>query len=204
MNIETLVLGALETNCYLVYDDKNRQAMVIDPADDGSFISEKILELQLDLQAIVLTHGHFDHVLGLLELELNFNVPVYMHEADLFLIKQAQSSAHHWLRRQVDPVPLPTATLSEGQKLEIGTLNFEIIETPGHTPGSVSLYSPESNLLFSGDTLFKAAVGRTDFRYSDPQQLRASLDRLFELPEETIVYPGHGKVTTIEEEKNSR
>lgn len=202
ISIETFTLGELATNCYLVYNDTTRHAFVIDPADEGSFISEKILELQLDLQAIVLTHGHFDHVLGLLELKLNFNVPIYLHEADLFLLKQAQTSALHWLKREVPPVPLASDFVTDGQQLTLSGSSFEIIHTPGHTPGSVCLYSADEQVLFSGDTLFRNAVGRTDFRYSKPLQLNASLHRLFELPAETLIYPGHGETTIIEEEKH--
>lgn len=196
----TLTLGALDTNCYLVWDEQSRQAVVIDPADDGGFISEQIVDQQLELQAIVLTHGHFDHVLGLLELKLNFEVPIYLHPDDIFLIKQAQSSALHWLKRSVDPVPLPTDHLREGQHLSLAGTSFQVIHTPGHTPGSVSLYNQENGLLFSGDTLFKSTIGRTDFKYSDPELMRASLRRLSELPPETNVYPGHGQPTTIKSE----
>ena len=204
MEVHPYVLGALETNCYLVVDEKNQQAIVIDPADDGGFISEQIVAQQLELQAIVLTHGHFDHVLGLLELKLNFDVPIFMHEADIFLIKQAQSSALHWLKRQVDPVPLPTDYLTEGQQLKLVNTSFEVLHTPGHTRGSVSLYHSERGILFSGDTLFKNAVGRTDFRYSNADELRKSLDRLGELPAQTLVYPGHGETTTIKSENPER
>jgi len=197
LEIRPFSLGELATNCYLVWDEHSRAAIIIDPADDGSFITEQILELQLTPTAIVLTHGHFDHVLGMLEVKLNFDVPILMHEADVFLLRQAQSSALHWLKRQVDPVPLPDNYLSAGQKIKVGTQTLEVLETPGHTPGSISLFNDE--VVFTGDTLFKGTVGRTDFRYSSHEQLVESVHHLLELPSNLLVLSGHGELTTVGE-----
>lgn len=172
---------------------------MIDPADEGRFISEQILENQLQLKAIVLTHGHFDHVLGLLELRLNFPVPILIHESDQFLLKNAPSNALHWLKRVVDPVPLADDFLHEGDQVKLGQESLTVMETPGHTPGSIVLYNED--VVFSGDTLFKGTVGRTDFKYSSPIELNKSVHRLIELPESLTVLPGHGETTTIGEEK---
>ncbi len=199
LEIKPLVLGELATNCYLVWDEQSREAIIIDPADEGGFITEQILELQLSPRAIILTHGHFDHVLGLLELKLNFDLPIWMHQGDVFLLKQAQSSALHWLKRQVDPVPLPDAFLTAGQKITVGSAEFTVIETPGHTPGSVSLYN--QTVIFTGDTLFKGSVGRTDFRYASPLQLAESVQKILALPAELLVCSGHGDFTTIGAER---
>ncbi|MCL4208717.1 MBL fold metallo-hydrolase [Patescibacteria group bacterium] len=196
--IQSYCLGDLATNAYLVWNKKTLNATLIDPADSGDFLSEEILHHQLKLEKIVLTHGHFDHCLGLLEVKLNFpNAPVLMNSEDQFLIKNAQKNAKHWLNREVDPVPIPDQDLARKTDIEIAGVNFEIIPTPGHTPGSVSFYSLEEKVLFSGDTLFKQAVGRTDFSYSSPEELKLSLKKLFVLPKETKVLSGHGEETTI-------
>lgn len=208
-----LNLGELQTNCYLIWCTKTQEALVIDPADSGGLISEKILELQLTLKGIVLTHGHFDHCLGLLELMLNFEVPVYLHPADLPLIKRAQQSAQHWLKHTVDPVPIPQNSLVAQQSIAFGESSLTVIETPGHTPGSVCLhYKPERShkntgdnsysvpdILFSGDTLFKEGITRTDFRYSSVMQLHASLSKLKDFAPDTLVFSGHGEPARLEE-----
>jgi len=196
--IQSYFLGDLATNAYLVWNKKTLDATLIDPADSGDLLSEEILRHELKLEKIILTHGHFDHCLGLLEVKLNFpNAPVFMNSEDQFLIKNAQKNAKHWLNREVDPVPIPDQDLARKTDIEIAGVNFEIIPTPGHTPGSVSFYSPEEKLLFSGDTLFKQAVGRTDFSYSSPQDLKLSLKKLLILPQNTTVLSGHGDPTTI-------
>lgn len=215
MGIETIALGELETNCYLVWDDSSREGVVIDPGAEGGYLSEKIIKLKIQLSAIILTHGHFDHVLGLLELHLNFpDVPIYIHMADLSLVKRASASAKHWLGHSTDPVPLPTTYFQQGDVINFGKSRLTVIETPGHTPGSVCLYSPLSvpakgkahdsgdGVLFSGDTLFKSGVGRTDFTYSSSTDLQKSLLKVFKLPPQTTIYPGHGEKSTLADEKN--
>lgn len=201
MKIETLTLGDLETNCYLVWDEDTRDAYIIDPADSGDFISEKILQYKLNPLGILLTHAHFDHVLGLLDLKLNFHLPIYLHPADHFLFTQAEKSAQHWLKRTPPPLPAPDRELIPDQILNFGDSSLTVIPTPGHTPGSVCLYSP--GILFSGDTLFRSGVGRTDFKYSSPDDLHASLKKLALLPPQTLVYSGHGEPTTIGQEFNT-
>ncbi len=197
-------LGDLETNCYLVWCPKTLETIIIDPADNGDFISEKILELKLKPLCMVFTHGHFDHVLGSLELRLNFDLPIFLHEDDLFLIKDAQKSAKYWLKKEeVAPVPSEVSFISEKSVLDFGECQLEVIETPGHTPGSISLFSKgKKQIIFTGDTLFKNSVGRTDFKYSKPMELEKSLQKLSKFPKNTICYPGHGEPTTIGEELN--
>lgn len=197
--IKPLTLGDLQTNCYLVWCTRTFEAIVIDPADDGGFITDQILENQLQVKAIVLTHGHFDHVLGLLELKLNFPVPILIHEADQFLLQNAVNSALHWLKREVDPVPMADDFLHEGDVVQFGQESLTVMETPGHTPGSISLFNED--VVFSGDTMFKGSVGRTDFKYASPIKLNESLHRLMTLPDTLTVLPGHGEPTTIAAEK---
>ena len=209
VEIEVLTLGELATNCYVVADPKTRTCLVIDPADEGGLISQKLIDTDWRLMGIILTHGHFDHVLGLLELSLNFPSPILLHQADLFLIKRAAAQARKYLGRIVDPVPIPnliwsgqTSTqltaLIDGLSVALG--QFQLIHTPGHTPGSLCLYHPTGHLI-AGDTLFAGSVGRTDFPYSRPQQLLTSLQLLAKsLPPRTQVWPGHGPATRLDQE----
>ncbi|MEN8253315.1 MAG: MBL fold metallo-hydrolase [Patescibacteria group bacterium] len=199
LNIETLSLGELNTNCYLVWDSETQEAMIIDPADEGSFISEKILELKLKPKYIVLTHAHFDHILGLLEVKLNFDIPILMHEADNFLLESLPERAQHWLKRNTLPAPAAEQFINEPDQIAFGNFEFKILNTPGHTPGSICIYNQE--IIFSGDTLFKNAIGRTDLSYSNPQAMRNSLQKIFELNKNLVIYPGHGEPTTIQTEK---
>lgn len=213
LQIKSFCLGELQTNCYIAWCPITQHAIVIDPADSGDLISEFILHNDLNLTAIVLTHGHFDHCLGLLELSLNFAVPIFMHPKDMFLIKQAQKSAQHWLKHSVDPVPLPTAELADGQKITVGDQTLQVIITPGHTPGSVCLIShnidqifvdesqvyPGTQVIFTGDTLFADSYPRTDFKYSSVLELRDSWNKLEALPKETTILPGHGRSVVLEE-----
>src|SRR3989344_2226342 len=167
-----LTLGELDTNCYLVWCPTTFETLIIDPADSGDFITETLLSRQLHPVAIILTHGHFDHVLGLLELKLNFPVPIMMAKTDQFLLAQAARSAHHWLKHPVDPVPPADSFLKDGQKITFGHSMLTVMATPGHTPGSVCLHNDD--FILTGDTLFKDGVGRTDFHYSKPLQLAQS------------------------------
>ncbi|GIK83438.1 MAG: MBL fold hydrolase [Patescibacteria group bacterium] len=204
LQVETLTIGQLETNCYIAYCKQTNECIVIDPADSGDFITQTILDLKLTPLCILFTHAHFDHVLGSLELKLNFDIPIFMNQKDTQLLKKAQSSGKYWLKQEVDPVPQETKPLSEGSLIQIGKSSLVVYETPGHTPGSIVLFANEPQpLLFTGDTLFKAGVGRTDFEYSSPRDLQKSIQKLFAtLPPETICYPGHGETTTLLEENN--
>lgn len=147
LQIKTFNLGELQTNCYIAWCSDTNAAVVIDPADSGDVLSEFLLEQQLQLEVILLTHGHFDHCLGLLELSLNFAVPSFLHPADLFLIKGAQKSAEHWLKHSVDPVPTPTNNLHESTLISFGNCSLKVLETPGHTPGSVCFVSELARYL---------------------------------------------------------
>lgn len=208
--MEILILGALNTNCYLVYDEKSHEAVVIDPADAAEYIAEKVAQMKLTVKALIATHGHFDHNLAAGELQMMLNnVPFFIHKDDLFLLHRMNDSASHWLKyKHQKPLPQVIKHLQNDEVFSVGDSKLTVIEAAGHTPGSICLYTKYKildtlySILFSGDTLFKSAIGRYDFSYSDKTKLDQSLKNLFKLPGETIVYPGHGEKTTIAQEKN--
>jgi len=140
MQILRLPLGQLQTNCYLVSCPKTNRGIIIDPADSGGFIAQKIQELKLKPQLIVATHGHFDHVLGALELKLALQIPFALHPNDLPILNNVQKSARYWLSTKADPPPPVDHWLKEGEMLQFGQEKLTVIETPGHTPGGISLY----------------------------------------------------------------
>lgn len=218
--IHVLSLGEQQTNCYVIWSSKTLVGYVVDPADEGDVISQFLIEQNITLNGIVLTHGHFDHLLALLELELNFPVPVYLHEDDRFLLERAHTTATHFLGRTVDPVPTTTQPLVNGQILllepqsaagasqSLGQLGLRVIHTPGHTPGSVCLLlEPQTaaieinqtsianpTVLLTGDTLFSYGIEPLTHRYSSPIQLSTSLDSLQQqLDGDTLILPGHGE-----------
>lgn len=223
LDIRTLTVGEMETNCYLVSSsdggakgdssEVETKCLIIDPGDDADFITQTILDNKLKPIAIVLTHGHFDHVLGCLELKLNFNIPIYLHEKDAKLYASANQSAAHWLKKKSLKVPSVDQYIKEGDKIPFGNEFLTVIETPGHTPGSICLYSSPLNLksqmsnvkyLFTGDTLFAEGVGRTNFSYSSPSDLQKSLRKISNLQyqisnfkSQIVIYPGHGESTIL-------
>ncbi len=196
MQIETFVLGALQTNTYLLNNEQNGTALIIDPADDGDFLNEELLRRGLTLEAVILTHGHFDHCLGLLSLKSAWNIPIMMNFADQFLLQQAPSSALHWLKIKTDPVPPADFDLANLTSLELIGEKFMIVQTPGHTPGSICLLHREEKFLFSGDTIFaNGQIGRLDFAYANQKKMKNSLTKLRELQQQGCygqVFAGHG------------
>lgn len=199
---EKMVLGQLDTNCYLVWDEDTKECVVIDPADDGVSISEEINNLQLKVKGVFLTHGHFDHCLGALDLKLIYNVDFGCSSKDEFLLDRQDETAKHFLKREIQ-VPnfiKIDIDLNKTKIIKLGDEIFTIIKTPGHTPGSVCFYNRKNKLLFSGDTLFAGLRGRTDFRYGSTPNIFKSLKKLMKLDKDTLVLPGHGEETTIERE----
>lgn len=198
MKIIKYSLGQLQANCYFLISGQD--CLIVDPADDASFILEELQRQQLNLLGMLATHGHFDHVGAAGEIQLSLKAPLYIFKEDQFLLDRLSDTAKYFLG--FDPhfiKPKNIIYLKEGQ-FKIANWEFKIIHTPGHTPGSACYYFKEDNAVFTGDTLFKEAVGRTDLSYSSKEDLKKSLQKIFELPEETIVYAGHGEDTFIKEE----
>lgn len=202
IDVVTLRVGALESNCYLIIDRKTKETLIIDPGDAADYI-ESVIEREKFLpRLIIATHGHFDHLLAVTELKLAYKIPFFINKNDLFLVSNMPSSAKHFLNILTDPSPQEDGFLVNGQKIKLGSSSFTVLETPGHTPGSISLYGKKEKMLFTGDLLFAGgSVGRTDFSYSSSLLLKKSVQKLLKLPQETFLYPGHGEKTTVREEK---
>jgi len=194
----------MQANCYFFVQDE--KALLIDPGDSADFLLGQIQTMKLELVGMIATHGHFDHSMAVGEIQLTYpQLPLYIHPNDEFLLKRVVKTAKHFLG--YDPVAIPIQSMQkmlEGQ-IRISSANwrieFRILHTPGHTPGSCCLYFENEKVLFSGDTLFKSGIGRYDFSYSDKGQLKQSVQKLLNLPSEITVYPGHGDETSIEDEK---
>ena len=189
-------VGPLSTNCYLLHDEVSNDAILIDPGDEGDYVSEQILVRRAHLQGILLTHGHYDHVLGLLPLMLNFpEVPAYLHTADHFLFARGDASARYW-SHDLPHDPLPPVSVLQSSELcnrtRFGTLQLECLHTPGHTPGSCCFYSRDQGWLFTGDTLGEEGTSENNHVYTRPLELGASRARLRQLQATTHIYPGHG------------
>ena len=198
-SVKKLVVGQLQTNCYLVFDEKNSEAIIIDPGDNAEYIMRILNDLDVKPTKIVATHGHFDHILAVNELKLAYKIPFLMSKKDEVLLKWMRKSCKFFT--EFDPGPPPKIDKYLNKLLEVGGLKFEIIETPGHSPGSISLYSNKLGVVFVGDVIFAGGgVGRTDFEYANREDLEKSIKKLFKLPKDTIVYSGHGAETTIGEE----
>lgn len=202
LEYRTLVLGEMQTNCYLLWEKGDRGCFIIDPADEADFIVEEIQRNNLIPIGILLTHGHFDHVMAGLDIKLIFNIPIYCSKKDMFLLKRQNQTASHFLGKMMAAPNIGhiDKDLDQIDEISLGAGIIKIIITPGHTPGGVCFYCPKENLLFSGDTLFYALRGRTDFKYGSAEEIFKSIGKLMGLPPETLVLSGHGQETTIENE----
>ncbi len=199
MSIETFSIGPLETNCYVVYEGSS--AVVVDPGGDPAPILAFLQEKNLKLEAVFLTHLHFDHMYGVADLHKATQAPVFMPKGDAFMLETQYSRGGMW--GFPDVKPFDAADLEEG-KYTYGALLVEVIHTPGHSPGSMSLYFPQLKLVCTGDVLFYRSVGRSDLPGGDFDTLVQSIKtRLFVLPAETAVYPGHGLESSIGDEMNN-
>ena len=199
MKITTLKVGSIRTNCYIVEDEATKKALVIDAGAEAERILDLLQKNGLSLELIVATHGHFDHLEGVRRLKEKTGARFLMHQADLFGLKTTDA-------------PQPDGFLADGDIITIGSFppeadppsaeRFEVLHTPGHSPGGISLYNEKEQVLFSGDTLFQGTYGRVDLPFSDEGKMINSLQCLLKLPPETVVYPGHGNATTIGAEQN--
>ncbi len=203
MNIVTLAVGQLQTNCYLVSDPETGKCIIIDPGDDANLISENILRQNLDPTAIAATHGHFDHILAANQLQMAFNIPFYIHQGDKKILNYMTKSARHWLGREIiEQPPEKVNYVENGDILKMGNCKLKIISTPGHSPGGICLFNnqPQSGqpkIAFVGDTIFKNGVGRTDFKYASSKKLQQSIKKIKDKLSGYTAHPGHGDKFTI-------
>lgn len=200
IEIKSMTLGMVATNCYLIINKENKEALLVDPADNALRISNVIEENGCTLKAILLTHGHFDHIMALNDLKKRYNVPVYAHEEEEDVLKQSSLN----LSGSIGQIYTTQADVyvKDGEHLKLAGLDVIVLYTPGHTKGGVCYYFPEEKVLMSGDTLFHCSIGRTDFPTGSMSQLVCSVkEQLFVLPDDVQVYPGHDSVTSIGYEK---
>ena len=197
MLIKCLTLGSYETNCYIVSDGECLDCAVIDPGANAAEILSYLEELRLQCRALLLTHGHFDHTGALYELAEETGAPIYMHRNDDGVTVGGDDYRFC--------APRDARFISDGDVIEVGKLRFQVMETPGHTPGSVSFLCTqgEDRALFSGDTLFRGSIGRTDFPGGSFPTILRSLQRLLDLPGDCEVYPGHMGPTSLERERHT-
>lgn len=187
-NVHVLTLGAYQTNCYILHDEKSHSCCVIDPGYSSDLILDQLEQLGLTLEAILLTHGHFDHVGAVRDLAADTQCRVYLCPEDLSMPPAFTAGPLFY-----------TDTYGEGSRLHLSGLDISVLHTPGHTPGSVCLLTEDT--LFSGDTLFAGSCGRTDLPGGDWDAMQASLHRLSALEEDYLVLPGHGESTSLAQER---
>lgn len=200
MHVDILPIGPIQTNCYVVTCPQSRQAAVIDPGWNDLSIMEAIKRREATVVQIINTHAHWDHIAGNASLVRMTGAPLAAPGGDLPLLR-AKGGADVW-QIPVEPSPEPEQLLRGEEEIEVGGLRFRVLFMPGHTPGHISLLEAQHGVLFDGDVLFRRGIGRADLPGGNFHQLMRSIrEVLFTLPDETIVYPGHGAGTTIGEEK---
>ena len=201
--IKTLVVGQMAANCYILADQLVGEAIIIDPGDDAEYIINTLRDLNVTPTQIIATHGHFDHILAAFELQQAYQIPFLINQKDVFLVSRMQETAQFFLKMNILDIPPKIDAYITGQeKISCGKYPLTVIETPGHTPGSICLYLENLQILFTGDTIFaEGGIGRTDFNYSSQAKLNESIERVLALPQATVLYPGHGLTATVAVEK---
>lgn len=198
--IEQLVLGMVSTNTWFLMNTESKEMVILDPADEAERIEQKIAQMEGLAKAVLLTHGHFDHMMAAEALQQRYGISVYaLREEKALLENPGMNLSGLWAK----PYSFtPDQWVTDGEALSLAGFSIQVFHTPGHTAGSCCYYIKEENVLFSGDTLFAGSVGRTDFPTSDGGKMRESVHFLLEkFPDETRVYPGHNEETTIGYEK---
>lgn len=202
LEVRGVVVGLFRENCWIVGSRQRGEAAVIDPGDEPEEILALAHDMGVRITRVLASHAHLDHIMAARAIVEATGAPFLMHRDDLFIADSMPASARLWLGHDVAPAPPPDAFATDGQDLEIAGVSLRVIHTPGHTPGSLCLYAADAHLLFSGDTLFRESIGRTDLPGGDTDLILRSISRrLFALPPDTRVLPGHMQETTIAHER---
>jgi hydroxyacylglutathione hydrolase len=200
---EILPVGPLQCNCSIIGDEATRQAMVIDPGDDIDDVLAILGKHNLEVKQIVITHAHIDHVGGAMKLRAATGAPILLNQKDLALLKMLDAQAA-WVGMAAPGQVEIDQSVGNADTVQAGSLSANVLETPGHTEGSICLYFPAENKLIAGDTLFAGSIGRTDLPGGSFEKIIRSLHQtVLALPDDTVVVPGHGPLTTIGEERES-
>ncbi len=198
MIVKSVVVGPLQVNCYIIGDEAAKKAMVIDPGDEPDMIMDAVRKNNLTVEYIICTHGHFDHVGAVSDIKKETGAKVVLHREDLAIYDSAADLAHYF-GLELEPQPAPDLFVKEGDIIKMGSLSFEVHQSPGHSPGGIILYG--EGIVITGDTLFAGSIGRTDLPGGDEKKIGKSLRSLLSLPDATRVLSGHGPSSTIGREK---
>ncbi|HLI26096.1 MAG TPA: MBL fold metallo-hydrolase [Chloroflexota bacterium] len=200
--VRGVVVGLFRENCWIIGSRRTGEAVVVDPGDEPEEILALARDMGVRITRIVCSHAHLDHLMAVGAIKERTGAPFLLHPHDLGIAAKVPQAAALWLGRAVPPPPPPDALLAEGDDLEIAGVQLRVLHTPGHTQGSISLYG--AGLLFSGDTLFRGSIGRTDLEGGNgPQLMQTIVDKLLQLPDDTVVLPGHMAQTTIGHERRT-
>jgi len=198
IKFDIVVVGVLSVNCYIVWHSETKDAYIVDPGSDADLIAQRVAELGVTPRALLLTHGHVDHIMAVPELAQKWDVPVWIHAEDIPLYSSPDNALLPWIPA-VENLPAPVAEIPMLPGFE-----FNLLHTPGHTKGGVCFYFQKEKFVITGDTLFKGTHGRTDFPGGSQKQIMLSIKNiLFKLPDDTRIYPGHHGASTIAAEKNN-
>ena len=196
MKVKTLLLGNMQTNCYVVSDD-TKHCFIVDPGANGKKIINYLNENELVLDAILLTHGHFDHIGAVDYLYEHYHCPIYIHQDDILLLHDSKANLSVFEK----PFTVKSPVIKSDKRMKIGNFEISWLHLPGHCPGSSMIYLPKENVIFAGDVLFKGSIGRFDFPNSSKHDTRESLAKIKEYNFDAVVYPGHGPATTLKEKQ---
>lgn len=200
IKVNYFALGPASTNCYIIYREGAADAVVVDPANLGEKIYNEMNKAGLKCVGMLLTHGHYDHMRGAKRLQQLSGAKIYVYESEKEVCENMELNVCKLFREEY--TLSPDELFKDNQEFDMADIHFKVLHTPGHTQGGCSYYIEEKGMLFCGDTLFSGSVGRTDFKGGSESTLRRSIrERILTLPDETLVLPGHGDLTTVGEEK---